>query len=126
MKKVIYIFCIVLIPGFIIGCATLFAPKTYPLAMSSEPREADVFINGFKMGVTPLELGLKADKSYTIEFRKEGFQTITRVVNTRVGAGWVVLDVICGIIPVIIDAVSGSWNQLDQDEVNAVLEKQNR
>ncbi|WP_228236839.1 PEGA domain-containing protein [Allomuricauda sp. M10] len=107
------------------SCATLFGKKSHALAIGSEPRGAEVYVNGFKMGTTPVELNLKADKSYTIEFRKEGYQSVSRVVNTKVGAGWIVLDVLGGIIPVIVDAATGNWNKLDQDAVNAVLEEQN-
>lgn len=106
------------------SCATLFGKKTHNLAVSSEPRNADVYVNGFKMGQTPVELKLKADKSYTIEFRKEGYESVTKVVNTKVGAGWIVLDVLGGGIPIIVDAVTGSWSKLDQETVNAVLEEQ--
>ncbi|MEO2050350.1 PEGA domain-containing protein [Flagellimonas beolgyonensis] len=106
------------------SCATLFGKKSHALAIGSEPRGADVYVNGFKMGTTPVELNLKADKSYTIEYRKEGYQSVTRVVNTKVGAGWIVLDVLGGVIPIIVDAATGNWNKLDQDAVNAVLEKQ--
>ena len=108
------------------GCATLFAPKTHPLAISSEPRGAEVYVNGFKMGTTPVELSLKADKSYTIEYRKEGYESVSRIVNTKVGAGWIVLDVLGGFIPVIIDAATGAWKELDQDVVNAALIEQNK
>ena len=76
------------------------------------------------MGHTPIQLSLKADKSYSIEFRKEGFQTITKVVNTKVGAGWVILDIIAGLVPIVVDAATGAWNKLDQDAVNASLVKQ--
>lgn len=106
------------------GCATLLAPSTHPLSISSDPHGADVYVNGFKMGTTPVELSLKADRSYNIEFRKEGHESITRVVNTKVGAGWVVLDVLTGLVPVVIDAATGSWNKLDQTSVNAVLIEQ--
>ena len=82
-----------------------------------------MYVNGFRMGETPLELALKPDKSYSIEFRKEGYQSVTRVVNTKVGAGWVILDVLGGLIPVVIDAATGNWNHLDQDAVNAALIK---
>jgi hypothetical protein len=126
MKRISFLFGLLIILGIISGCATLFAPKTQPLILSSDPGGAEIYLNGFKMGITPLELELKADKSYTIEFRKEGYQSITRVVNTKVGAGWVILDVLGGFIPVIIDAATGSWYQLDQDIVNAVLDKQNK
>ena len=127
MKKIILtITSILTLTILITGCATLFAPKTHPLAVSSEPHGAEVYVNGFKMGTTPVKLSLKADKSYTIEFRKEGYESVARVVNTKVGAGWIVLDVLGGFIPVIIDAATGAWNKLDQDVVNAALIEQNK
>ncbi|GAB1405940.1 hypothetical protein MASR1M74_31220 [Lentimicrobium sp.] len=127
MKKIVLtITSIIALSILLAGCATLFAPKTNPLAVSSEPQGAEVYVNGFKMGTTPVELSLKPDKSYTIEFRKEGYESVTRVVNTKVGAGWIVLDVLGGFIPVIIDAATGAWNKLDQDAVNAALIEQNK
>tara|TARA_E500000318_G_C3566654_1_gene215940 strand:- start:450 stop:833 length:384 start_codon:yes stop_codon:yes gene_type:complete len=106
------------------SCATLFGKKSHALAIGSDPAGAEVYVNGFKMGTTPVELNLKADKSYTIEYRKEGYQNVTRIVNTKVGAGWIVLDVLGGLIPIVVDAATGNWNKLDQDTVNAVLEEQ--
>ena len=106
------------------GCATLFAPITCPLSLNSQPNETDVYVNGYKMGRTPLELELKADKSYTIEFRKKGYETVIRVINTKIGAGYLVLDILGGIFPLLIDASTGAWNKLDQDAVNAVLLEQ--
>lgn len=123
MRKVFFSLCaLLLLCSFGTGCATLFGPSSHALALASEPAGAEVYVNGFKMGTTPVELNLKADKSYTIEFRKEGYNSVTRVVNTKVGAGWVILDILGGLIPVIIDAATGNWNQLDQDAVNAALE----
>ena|ERR1035437_7116057 len=115
MKTAISFFSIIVVLGFISGCATIFAAKTQSLSVTSEPTETEVYANGLKMGVTPVELDLKADKSYIIEFRKEGFQTITKVVNTKVGPGWIVLDVLMGVIPVIVDASTGAWRQSDQN-----------
>ena len=105
------------------SCATLFGPKNHSLAISSQPPQAEIYVNGFKMGTTPAEIALKADKSYTIEIRREGYESVTRIVNTKVGAGWIVLDVLGGLIPVIIDAATGNWNALDQDAINAALEE---
>ena len=127
MKKISLILIVVIaFVATLPSCATLFGPKKHPLAVSSDPHGAEVYVNGFKMGKTPIELNLKADKSYTIEFRKEGFESVTRVVNTKVGAGWIVLDILGGIIPVVIDAATGNWEKLDQDAVNAVLIEQEK
>jgi hypothetical protein len=45
-------------------------------------------------------------------------------ITNHVGVGWIVLDVIFGLVPVIVDAATGSWYELDQKIVNALLEKQ--
>lgn len=122
MRKISTLFILILFLGFT-SCATLFAPNTRPLAVSSDPGGADVYVNGFKMGTTPIELQLTPDKAYNIEFRKEGYETVTRVVNTKVAGGWIVLDILGGLIPVVVDAATGDWNKLDQDAVNAALVK---
>ena len=76
------------------------------------------------MGTTPFTLDLKANQEYMVEFKKDGFKTVGQKINTKVGAGWVILDVLGGIVPVIIDAATGSWKKLDQDNLNAYLEKE--
>ena len=124
--KVLAITSILVLTLMISGCATLLAPNTHPLAIGSEPQGVEVYVNGFNMGKTPLRLDLKADKSYTIEYRKDGYESVTRIVNNKVGAGWVILDVICGFVPVIVDAVTGAWYELDQSSINAVLVEQNQ
>jgi hypothetical protein len=76
------------------------------------------------MGNTPIQLNLASKHTYNIEFRKDGYDNRTVVVNASVGGGWVVLDILGGLLPVIIDAATGDWYSLDQDHVNAALERQ--
>jgi hypothetical protein len=115
----------VLIFALIINsCATIFHGSTDNVNFNSEPVGAKVYINGAYMGVTPLPINLKSKITYTIEFRKEGFENKTVLLNNSVGAGWIVLDVIFGFIPIIVDAATGNWYSLDQDNVSAALEKQ--
>jgi hypothetical protein len=121
----LYLLLLALLAISAAGCATLFGTKSHVLAISSEPEAATVFVNGEEKGKTPLRLGLKADRSYLIEFQKEGYKPVTRLVNTKVDAGWVILDVLGGLIPIVIDASTGNWNKLDQKSVNAILAKQN-
>lgn len=119
MKKALLCFaCGALCLATITGCATLFGKQTHAVEMVSNPQGAEVYINGDKMGQTPLQLSLKADKSYTVEFRIPGKQPIIRIINNRVEAKWVVLDVLGGLIPVAIDAITGNWYGLDQNKLN--------
>jgi hypothetical protein len=43
-------------------------------------------------------------------------------VNHAIGAGWTVLDVLGGLIPLIVDAATCSWNQLENTTVRCLLE----
>ena len=66
----------------------------------------------------------EVNKTYTIEFRKEGYKSKLVNITNHIGAGWIILDVLGGLIPVIIDAATGAWYELDQKNVNTILEKQ--
>lgn len=106
------------------SCATIFHGSTDTVSFSSDPSASKVYVNGNLLGTTPVQLQLKSKNSYTLEFKKEGFETKTIVLNNSVGAGWIVLDVVFGLVPIIVDAATGNWYGLDQDHVNAVLEQQ--
>jgi len=106
------------------SCATIFKGSTQRVNFGSDPSGAKVYVNGQLMGSTPLELKLQSKQSYSIEFRKEGFQNKTVLIANSVGAGWVILDILLGFIPVIVDAITGDWMYLDQTNVNAALEAQ--
>jgi hypothetical protein len=122
MKKVLVV-CLVF-SLFFMSCATVFKGTNKRVGFTSNPSQADVYINGKYYGKTPVELKLSVKEEYSIEFRKDGYASRVYQISNRVGAGWVVLDVLMGLIPVIVDAVTGAWYHLDQSAVNAVLEKQ--
>jgi hypothetical protein len=106
------------------GCASIIHGSTDKVDFSSNPTGAQVYVNGQLMGTAPFALNLESKKTYTIEFRKDGYVNKTVLINNKVGAGWIVLDVICGLLPVIVDAATGNWYSLDQEHVNAALEQQ--
>lgn len=118
-------FCLFFISlNLLIGCATIFKGSHNAVDFSSEPPGAKVYVNGFLMGTTPVKLKLESKRTYTVEFKKEGYETRTSTLTNHVGAGWIILDVIGGLVPVIVDAATGAWYELDQEAVNAVLESQ--
>lgn len=123
-KTSAYLLIISMISFSFNNCATLFKGSTDSVNFSSDPSGAKVYVNGNLLGTTPVELELKSNKTYTIEFKKDGYESKTVVLNNSVGAGWIILDVLGGLIPVIIDAATGNWYELDQEHVNAVLEQQ--
>ena len=80
------------------------------------------------MGKTPIPMNLSNLKAVTVTFKKEGYEDKTYIINTKVGAGWIILDCFGGFIPVIIDAVTENWYNLDipTDEVKVLLDIQKR
>jgi hypothetical protein len=124
MRRIISIMLLICISVAFSGCAAIFKGSNSNLNATSDPSGAKVYVNGELYGKTPINLRLKSSKTYTIEFKKEGYETVTRNISSSVGAGWIILDILGGLIPVIIDAATGSWYDLDQDHVNAILEKQ--
>ncbi len=104
------------------GCATLFNDKTPSVGMRSNLDAAEVYVNGSYVGEAPIEVDLSIRKDHTILFRKEGYRDKTYRVTRSAGLGWIVLDILGGLVPLIVDAATGDWFMLDTDEVNVVLQ----
>ena len=100
------------------GCATLFGESTRTVAFSSNPPEAEVLIDGVSYGRTPISIDLDNHNSRTVVFRRDGYQDVACNLNASVGAGWVILDVLGGLVPVVVDAATGAWRSLDQGACN--------
>lgn len=121
MKKLIPFILLFVLMNYI-GCATIFEGSKSDIDLSSEPSGAKVLVNGQNEGKTPIKLTVKKGKEYSIEFIKDGFQGKTIRLTYSIGAGWIILDILSGLIGVIIDAATGNWNGFDIDSYKANLE----
>ena len=124
MKKTVSVLVTISFILSLSSCATIFKGTSEEVSFNSEPQKAEVWVNGTKRGETPLALKLESKRTYTIEFRKEGFESKSHTITNHVGAGWIILDVFAGLVGVIVDAATGAWYSFDQKNVNAILEKQ--
>jgi hypothetical protein len=104
------------------ACGALFNGGPANVAVNSNPSGAEVWIDGTNRGVTPATLSLAKNKSHTLTFRKAGFQETTFQLNRKVSGGYVILDILGGLIPIIVDAATGSWYVLDTNTVNVNLQ----
>ena len=93
------------------GCAALFGAKQKDFDLRSQPEGADVYLNGNRLGSTPIQVNLSNLANHTFVFRKEGFKEATCTLTRGTDGGWVVLDILAGLVPVIIDAATNSWSQ---------------
>jgi hypothetical protein len=122
-KKVCVLFVFLFIAFVFSGCATLFNEKAPPVSFMSEPSAAHVYVNGAQMGETPCTIKLETDNEYTIEFRKDGYQTKTYFLTNEIGPVWIILDILGGFVPIIVDAATGDWYELSQEIVIVSLEQ---
>jgi hypothetical protein len=103
------------------GCATLFASKRETVSFRTVPPGAEILINGNPVGTTPYQQDLQKKKEYIVTFRLAGHREVTCEIGKKVGAGWVVLDVLGGLVPIVIDAITGDWHSLDKKSCDVTL-----
>lgn len=103
------------------GCGALFNSGPETVRFTSSPDEAEVYVNGTPRGRTPLTLDLPKNQSYTVLFKRSGFEDWGTTVDKQIRAKWVILDVLGGVLPVIVDAATGSWYKLSATSVHGIL-----
>lgn len=103
------------------ACGALFNGGPANVTVNSNPPGAEVWVDGTNRGVTPATLQLSKKESHTVTLRRAGYQETTVTINRKVSGTYVILDVLGGLLPVIIDAATGSWYVLDTNEVNVTL-----
>lgn len=106
------------------GCATIFKGTKEDVFLDGGPGAVEVYLNGEKIGNAPVKIELKRDQEYKVDFRKDGYVSKTYQISSKIGLGWVVLDVIGGAVPLVVDIATGACYSLEPNSINSVLEKQ--
>lgn len=121
MKKALFIVLIASGLLFLTSCATIFSGSSDEVTILSSPDDADVYINGMRYGSTPMIVSLAKGNTYYVELRKEGYDSRKVIITSEVGIGWVVLDVIAGLVPLVIDIATDAWSELTPDLISIQL-----
>lgn len=115
----------VLIPTLALSaCGALFNGGPANVSMNSNPGGAEIWIDGTNRGITPATLQLAKNKNHTVTFRKAGYADQNYEINRQVSPTYVILDVLGGLLPIVVDAATGSWYVLNTKEVNVQLAQQ--
>jgi hypothetical protein len=93
------------------------------VSFTSEPTGAAVWVDGTPRGQTPISLGLAKNQTHVVLFKLDGYNEFGATLSKKVSGGLVVLDVLGGLVPVVIDAATGSWYKLDANTLHGPLTK---
>jgi hypothetical protein len=121
MKIVYQTLGVFLFVAVLAGCASIVSKSEYPVAISSNPEEAEITIVNragetvFK-GKTPTTLVLKAGagffkgENYAVTFKKEGYATHTAQIQRGVDGWYIVGNLVFGgfVGWLIVDPATGS------------------
>ena len=103
------------------GCGALFNSGPANVAFSSNPAGAQVWIDGTNRGNTPVTLPLAKNRNYTVTYKLAGHEDATMEITKKVSGTYVILDILGGVLPIVVDAATGSWYTLSTNNVNMNL-----
>lgn len=106
-----------------LGCATIIQGTEEEVSVDSEPDGATVSVDGDKQGDTPQKFKLERGDSHTITINKEGYEKETYNISNDIAVEWVVVDVVFGLVPIVVDAVTGAWYKLEKTHIDVELKE---
>ncbi len=90
------------------GCASIVHGSGQEVSISSDPSGAYVFVDGQKMGRTPMSANLKRKRSHQLVVHKDGYKDEDRIIQ-RVLSGTVAGNILAGgFIGWGVDAITGA------------------
>jgi hypothetical protein len=94
-----------------VGCGTLFnGGSTTSITLRSQ---GPVTVDGAPAGMAPTTITVAKHANHTIVVGGQSCQ-----LQAPVGVGWVVLDVLAGLVGIVIDAVTSDWKSVDASTCN--------
>jgi hypothetical protein len=123
-RRLLMQFLVVALLPALSGCGLIFGGTTQVIRATSSPDGAMVTAAaGGQDYRTPASLSLERKNNYTFTFSAPGYNSQKFDVKRSIRGGVVVLDVLCGLVGVVIDAATGAWYRLSPEVVTVALTK---
>jgi hypothetical protein len=110
-------------PLFISSCSTVFNGSRQDVSITSTPSDADIYVDGEKVGAGHVELRLKRGKDHVVEVKKAGYNT-AKISTDKTLTGWFWGNLLCGgVVGFAVDLITGSAFDVDPDKIVVSLDK---
>lgn len=107
------------------SCATILDGRKNTIQVKAgSPVAAKVYLDGDFVGETPFKIRIekrKIQEGSLIEIKKDGFETMQYEVVRFPHVGYVVLDIITGVVPLIVDITNGNIYRPDTRNIEYQL-----
>ena len=112
---------IIFIIRFSIGCGAFVHGTTQTIQINSSPADAEVWINGEKVGTTPTEITLKRKNEYLLAIKIKGYKLYTVKIKQSTSEA-ILLDIFGAPLSCWIDYSSGGAYYLSPDKIDVNLD----
>jgi uncharacterized protein YceK len=106
------------------GCGTIMHGSSQDIGISSSPTGAQVSIDNFAKGSTPVIANLSRKNNHIVKIAMPGYEPAEMTLTNSV-SGWVWGNIVFGgLIGLAVDAISGGLYNLNPDQLQSALAKQ--
>ena len=90
------------------SCATIMDGESQTVTFNSNPNEVEIFLDGKKLGVTPLTVKIKREQNKMFVAKKEGYDEQQMVMSTRLNSWFWGNFITGGVLGSTTDYASGA------------------
>ena len=94
------------------GCATIFEGTTSTVTVEADVDGATILADGVAVGVTQRNVPVRVQISKTtrtLAIEHNGVVSSPQPVRLQLSVGWLIVDILLGLVPIVVDAVTGAW-----------------
>ncbi len=107
------------------SCATIMHGTTQSIGISTNPHNAEVWLDNRLAGHSPIILEMSRNENHIVRIELEGYQPY-ELTFTRKISGWCAGNLVFGgVIGLVIDALSGGIYTLTPEQVQVEMSKGN-
>ena len=107
---------------FAAGCSSIVKGRSQEVTFQSSPEGASVLVDGRIIGKTPITTSLQKKSGQNIVFEKEGYKTLTMVLETRM-SGWFWGNIVLGgVLGSTTDGVTGAVHEYSPSQYMVTLQ----
>jgi PEGA domain-containing protein len=126
MKRILACLAVLCVPLLGVGCASIFTGSSQAIAVDSEPRGAQIQMDGIALGTTPAQITVKRGTSHALVISKDGYESATAILGTKFN-GWFLANLLFGgLIGMAIDLATGAYVWVDPEYAKVILNPKGR